>query len=66
MGRPPCQWDDGTFANRGNVSYGTAPLANWYPTYLHLAPALHVPSASAIDTSLTGDANLTLLGPYGL
>ena len=30
MGRPPCQWDDGNFANRGDVSYGTAPLANWY------------------------------------
>ena len=58
MGRPPCQWDDGTFANRSNVAYGTAPLANWDPTYLHLTPAVHVPSAAAINTSLAGDANL--------
>ena len=65
MGSPPCQWDSGTFTNHGGVSYGTAPLANWDPTYLHLAPAVHVTSAAAIDTSLAGDANLTLLGPYG-
>ena len=37
MGRTPCKWDDGTFANRGDVAYGTAPLAVWDPTYLHLA-----------------------------
>ena len=60
-GRPPCQWDDETYANRGDVSYGTAPLENWDPTYLHLALAVHVPSAAAINTSLAGDANLTLL-----
>ena len=66
MGRPPCRWDDGTFVNRDNVSYGTAPLANWDPTYLHLAPSVHVTSAAAIDASLAGDPNLTLLGPYGM
>ena len=27
MGRPPCCWDDETFANRGNMTFGTAPLA---------------------------------------
>ena len=64
MGRPPCRWGDRTFANCGNVAYGTSPLANWDPTYLHLAPAVHVPSAAAIDASLAGDPNLTLLGPY--
>ena len=36
MGRPPCQWEDGTFANRGDVAYSTAHLANWDPTYHHL------------------------------
>ena len=25
MGRPPCKWDKGKFANRGDVYYGTAP-----------------------------------------
>ena len=40
MGQPPCRWDDGTFANRIYVSYGTAPLALLYPTYLHLAPVV--------------------------
>ena len=40
MGQPPCKWDDGTFANRRYVSYGTAPLSLWEPTYLHLAPAV--------------------------
>ena len=64
MGRPPCQWDNGTFTNRVNVAYGTAPLANWDPTYLHLAPDVHVTIAAAIDTLLAGDPNLTLLGPY--
>ena len=37
----------------------------WYPTYLHLALAIYVPSAAAIDTSIAGDSNITLLGPYG-
>ena len=37
MGRPPCCWDDVTFANRGNVAYGTAPLAQCDSAYLHLA-----------------------------
>ena len=37
----------------------------WDPTYLHLSPAVYVPSATAIDTSLADDSNLTLLGPYG-
>ena len=32
MGRPPCKWDEGKFANRGDVSYGTTPLAVWDPT----------------------------------
>ena len=64
MGRPPSQWDDRTFANRGDVSYGTAPLENWDTTYLHLTPAVHVPSTADIDTYLAGNANLTLLGPY--
>ena len=60
----PCRWDDGTFANHGDVSYGTAPLVVWDPTYLHLTPAVYVPSAAAIDISLSGDANVTLLGTY--
>ena len=65
MGRPASKWDNRTFANQGDVSYGTAPLAVWGPTYLHLAPSVYVPSTVAIDTSLAGDPNVTLLGPYG-
>ena len=65
MGRPSCKWDNGTFANYGDVSYGTVPLAMWDPTYLHLALDVYVPIAAAIDTSLAGDANIMLLGPYG-
>ena len=37
----------------------------WDPTYLHLAAAVYVLSAAAIYTSLSGNANITLLGPYG-
>ena len=65
MGRTSRKWDNTTFANLGDVSYGTTPLAVWEPTYLQLAPDVYVPSAAAIDTSLVGDANITLLGPYG-
>ena len=64
MGCLSSQWDDRMFANRGDVSYGTPPLVVWDPTYLHLAPGVYVPSAAAIDTSLDGDPNVTLLGPY--
>ena len=65
MGRPTSKWVDRTFANVGEVSYGTTPLAVWDPTYLHLAPAIYLPISAAIDTSLSGDPNVTLLGPYG-
>ena len=46
------------------MSYGTAPLAVWEPTYLYVAPAVYVLSDAAIDTYLSGDANITLLAPY--
>ena len=65
MGLPSSKWDDRTFANCGDVSYGTVPLAVWEPTNLHLAPAVYMTSAAAIDTSLAGDSNITLLGTYG-
>ena len=65
MGRPPCRWDGEAFANRGDVTFGTAPLAHWDPGYLHLAAAVHVPSAAAIDAAIAGDAGLKMLGPYG-
>ena len=65
MGQLSCKWDDGAFANHGNVFYDTAPLAVCDPTYLHLAPAVYVPIAAAIDTYLVGNTNITLLGPYG-
>ena len=54
------------FVNRGDVSYRTAPLVVWDPTYLHLALSIYVPSAAAIDTSLAGDTNIKLLEPYGV
>ena len=65
MGRPPCCWDGESFANRGDVTFGTAPLAHWDPAYLHLAAVVHVPSAAAIDAAIAGDAGLKMLGPYG-
>ena len=65
MGRTASKWYDRIFTNRGDVSYGTAPLAVWDPTYLHLAPSVYMPIAVAIDTSLAGGPNVTLLGPYG-
>ena len=65
MGRPPCCWDDETLANRGEVAYGTAPLAQLDPAYLHLAPAVLVPSAAAINTSIASNPDLKMLGPYG-
>ena len=65
IGRPPCRWDDDTFANRGDVAYGTAPLAQWDSDDLHLAPAVLVPSAAAIDASVASYNDLKLLGTYG-
>ena len=65
MGRTSRKWDNTTFANLGDVSYGTTPLAVWDPTYPHLTPTVYVPSAATIDTSLDGDSNVKLLGPYG-
>ena len=63
MGRPPCCWDDKIFGNRGNVAYGTTPLAQWDPAYLHLAPDVHVPSATVIDAAIVGYPDLKMLGP---
>ena len=65
MGRPSSKWDDGAFTNHGDVSYSTTPLSVWDPTYLHLAPAVYVPSAAAIDNSLAGNSDITILVPYG-
>ena len=65
MGRPQCRWDDETFANRGDVAYGTAPLAQWDHAYLHLAPAVLVPSAAAINAAIASNPDLKLLAPYG-
>ena len=62
---PTSQWDDRTFANRGDVSYDTTPLVVWDPTYIHLAPAICMPSVAAIYTYITGDPNVNLIGPYG-
>ena len=42
----------------------TGRSAVWYSTYLHLSPSVYIPSAATIDTSLAGDPNVTLLGPY--
>ena len=65
MGRPPCRWDGESFANQGDVAFGTAPLAHWDPAYLYLAAAVNVPSAAAIDATISGDAGLKMMGPYG-
>ena len=65
MGRLPCRWDVETFANRGDVTFGTALLAHWDPAYLHLAAAVHVPSAAAIDAAIAGDAGLKMMRPSG-
>ena len=64
-GRPASCWENHKFVNRGDVSYVTAPLTVWDTTYLHLAPAIYVPSAATIDTSLSGNPTINLLGPYG-
>ena len=61
MGRSPCRWDGKSFANRGDVTFGTAPLAHWDPAYLHLAAAVHVPSASTIDAAIAGNAGMKMM-----
>ena len=66
MGRPPCCWDGKSFANRGDVTFGTAPLAHWNPAYLHIVAAVHVPSAAMIDAAIAGNADLKMVGPYGV
>ena len=64
MGQTASKWDNRTLVNQGDISYGTAPLGVRYPTYLHLALAVYMLSAAAIDTSLSGKPNVTLLGPH--
>ena len=66
MGLPTSLWYDRMFLNQIDVSYGTAQLAVWDPTYLHLAPLVYAPSAAAIDTSLAGDPTINHLVPYGV
>ena len=46
------------------MTFGTAPLAHWDPAYLHLAAAVHVPSAAMIDAAIADDADLKMVGPY--
>ena len=47
------------------MTFGTAPLAHWDPGYLHLAAAVHVPSAAAIAAAIAGNAGLKMMWPYG-
>ena len=63
MGRPPCRWDDENFANRGDMTYCTAPLAQWDLAYLHLAPVVHILSETVINTTIARDLDLKMLGP---
>ena len=64
MGRAVSRWDKKAFATRGDVTFGTAPLAMWDPTYLQQAAAVNVLTPAAIDTALAGDPAVTLLGPF--
>ena len=47
------------------MTFRTAPLAQWGPTYLHLTTAVHAPSAARIDAAIAGDADLKMVVPYG-
>ena len=62
MGRPLCCWDDENFANRGDMTYCTAPLAQWDLAYLHLAPVVHILSETVINTTIARDLDLKMLG----
>ncbi|CAK9059248.1 CvfB_WH domain-containing protein (Fragment), partial [Durusdinium trenchii] len=62
---PPSPWDDKLFAQKGELHRNQAVLVEWKSEYFHqLNQQLLVPAAGTIDTTLAGQPDIKMLGPY--
>ncbi len=65
MGMPTTPWDGNMYIQKGDLHHNQAVLVEWQDNYFHqVQNQIRVPTAAAIDTTLAGDANLQVLGPY--
>jgi len=65
MGLPQTQWDNVSFAQKGDLFHNQAQMVVWEPDYFHqVAGQIRVGTAATIDTALAGDPDAIFLGPY--
>ena len=64
LGVPPTQWDTRAFAFHGDFIHNSIQTIEWPTQSFHLANAIRVTSAVAIDQFFANDANATALGPF--
>jgi hypothetical protein len=65
MGRDPTDWDDQCYIQKGELVHNQSIMVEWDDAYFHQVNAqIRVPTAAVIDTTLAGDVNATILGPF--
>ena len=65
MGLMASPWDNGFFASKGDITYGTIACVDWPPASLQqIRATFHVPTDLAIDAVLASDLDTDLLGPF--
>ena len=65
LGRPPMQWDDPTFASKGDVVPVMIAVAYWDENYTHQIYVAHyVPTAAVINSALASDPNTLIIDSF--
>ncbi len=65
MGMPATVWDNSMYIQKGDLHHNQSVMIQWLDNYFHqVNNQIRVPTAAAIDTTLAGDANLQIIGPY--
>ena len=66
LGLPATPWDDQIYAQKGELHHNQAVMVEWKSDYFHhqLNQQILAPTAATIDTTLTAQPELAILGPY--
>ena len=65
MGLPASPWDEGSFASKCSIACKTIACANWPLESLHhIGTTVYFPTDLSIDTVLTANPYIDLLGPF--
>ena len=65
MGCDATPWDEGCYVQKGELIHNQSVLVEWQDAYFHqVANQIRVPTPAVIDTTLAGDINANVLGPF--